>query len=230
VSITIERRYNGPPTTGQGGWSAGSLAELVDAPAVAVSLRLPPPLETPLEVRPADGGGLLALDGDVVVLEAQPARAPAVELPAAVAVDDAAAASGASPWGEDHPFPTCFACGPQRAEGDGLRLFPGPVGDGIMACPWTPAPEFAGADGALGVRALWAAMDCPTAAPFAHLTPNVLAQLVVERRAPVRAGEPHVVGAWSLGIDGRKRRAAGVLWDAAGTVLAVAEALWIELR
>ena len=26
-----------------------------------------------------------------------------------------------------HPFPTCFACGPDRAEGDGLRIFPGPV-------------------------------------------------------------------------------------------------------
>ncbi|MEV4624044.1 hypothetical protein AB0J74_35700, partial [Asanoa sp. NPDC049573] len=27
----------------------------------------------------------------------------------------------------DHPFPTCYVCGPERA--DGLRIFPGPVGD-----------------------------------------------------------------------------------------------------
>ena len=30
----------------------------------------------------------------------------------------------------DHPFPGCFVCGTERAAGDGLRLFPGPVAGG----------------------------------------------------------------------------------------------------
>ena len=39
-------------------------------------------------------------------------------------------------------------CGPDRAEGDGLRVFPGPVaGRGLWAAPWTPDPSVAGADG-----------------------------------------------------------------------------------
>ena len=37
---------------------------------------------------------------------------------------------------DDHPFPGCFVCGPDRAEGDGLRLFPGGLGPGRTACTW----------------------------------------------------------------------------------------------
>jgi hypothetical protein len=232
VTITIERRFNGPPGSGHGGWSAGSLAELTGSRAAAVSLRRPPPLGRPLHVRAREGGGLEALDGDALVLEAEPLDGVEVDAPPAVGPDAARAASTASPWGDRHPFPTCFACGPERAPGDGLRLFPGPVGDGVLACPWTPAREFAGDDGAVVARAVWAALDCPTAAPFAgpEPAPVVLARLAVALRAPVRADEPHVVGAWAVAVDGRKRRSAGVLWDAAGGMRAVAEALWIELR
>ena len=48
----------------------------------------------------------------------------------------------------NHPFPTCFACGPDRAEGDGLRIFPGPVGGasgdrGYVASLWVPHAEHA---------------------------------------------------------------------------------------
>ena len=49
--VMIERRYNGPPDTGNGGWSAGTFAALVDRPAgTVVTLRQPPPLDTPLSV------------------------------------------------------------------------------------------------------------------------------------------------------------------------------------
>ena len=50
--VTIGRRYRGPLTSGNGGYSAGRLAAFVDAPAVEVTLRLPPPLERPLQVDP----------------------------------------------------------------------------------------------------------------------------------------------------------------------------------
>ena len=50
-----------------------------------------------------------------------------------------------------HPFPTCFACGTGRAEGDGLRIFPGRVADATdtpgeqprprVAATWTPDSE-----------------------------------------------------------------------------------------
>ena len=51
----------------------------------------------------------------------------------------------------DHAFPGCFVCGPERLRGDGLRIFAGPWtgeagGDtaeaaaGRVAAPWVPAP------------------------------------------------------------------------------------------
>ena len=60
--------------------------------------------------------------------------------------DAAAAAAASYPGHTFHPFPTCFACGTAREEGDGLRIFPGPVGDGPrrrdrVAATWTPHPS-----------------------------------------------------------------------------------------
>jgi hypothetical protein len=225
VSVTIEPRFNGPPGSAHGGYTCGLLGVRFDVP-MAVSLRVPPPLSRPLAV---DGGRLL--DGGTVVATAAPADVavqprpmPAPEPPAA---DDPV-------YGElhEHPFPTCFACGPERAPGDGLRIFASRIagGDGIVAAPWTPDPGLAGRDGVVHPILVWAALDCPTGHACAIETPAVLARLAVRRLAHVRAGEPHVVAAWPLGRDGRKHHSAGCVYDAAGTPLAVSEALWIELR
>ncbi|MGH2716864.1 MAG: hypothetical protein ACRDM7_23840, partial [Thermoleophilaceae bacterium] len=48
--LTIPARFNGPPSSANGGYACGRVAELVGTEEVAVSLRLPPPLERPLEV------------------------------------------------------------------------------------------------------------------------------------------------------------------------------------
>ena len=49
--MIIEARYNGPPDSGNGGWTAGTVAGALGAAgAVAVTLRVPPPLDTPLSV------------------------------------------------------------------------------------------------------------------------------------------------------------------------------------
>jgi hypothetical protein len=53
-TLTVPSRFNGPPTSGQGGYSAGTLAAHLDGPA-AVSLRRPVPLDEALEVRAEDG-------------------------------------------------------------------------------------------------------------------------------------------------------------------------------
>ena len=48
-SITIPRRFNGPNDSGNGGYVGGLLGKRFAGPA-AISLRLPPPLETPLDI------------------------------------------------------------------------------------------------------------------------------------------------------------------------------------
>ena len=225
----IPARFNGPPDSGHGGFSAGLVAALVEGPT-EVALRAPPPLETALAVE-RDGDRVRALRDGTVVLEAAPIDLD-VDLPEPVSVDDARAAERDSFFLSDlHPFPTCFACGPKRAEGDGLRLFAGPVeGRDVFAAAWTPAAEFAGADGAVDPLFVWAALDCPSSAPAMTGTTKVLASLAGEMRAPVAVGEPHVIGSWRITCDGRKHWNGVALWDADGAVCAVGRALWIELR
>ena len=70
--LTIERRYRGPMTSANGGYTSGRLAAFVDAPVVQVTLRLPPPLDRPLAVV-RDGERVLLVDGDATVAEAVPA-------------------------------------------------------------------------------------------------------------------------------------------------------------
>jgi hypothetical protein len=229
-SLAIPARFNGPPDSGHGGYSAGLAASLVDGPA-EVALRAPPPLETPLAVERRDDGSAALLDEGRVVLEARPAELD-VDPPPPVPVDDAVAAEAGSFFLSDqHPFPTCFACGPKRADGDGLRLFAGRVAEGdVFAAAWTPAAEFAGPDGAVDPLFVWAALDCPSSAPAMTGTTKVLASLAVELRAHVKVGEPHVIGSWRIGRDGRKHWNGVTLWDAEGGVCALGRALWIELR
>jgi hypothetical protein len=82
---------------------------------------------------------------------------------------------------------------------------------------------------------VWAALDCPTSGPVANdparpgFLPIVLGRLAVRIDRPVLAGRPHVVMAWKLRIDGRKREAAAALYTAGGELCAVSRALWIEL-
>lgn len=227
-SLVIPARFNGPPDSGHGGYSAGLVGTLVAGPAEAF-LRAPPPLETPLAVE-RQGDRVRALHDGAVVLEAV-RTSLMVQVPEPVSVDDALAAEAGSPFlADSHPFPTCFACGPKRAEGDGLRLFAGRVpGRDLFAAAWTPAAAL-GSSGRVDPLFIWTALDCPSSAPAMGGQTIVLASLAVDIRAAVKVGEPHVIGSWEIERDGRKHWSGVALWDAGGDVCAVGRALWIELR
>jgi hypothetical protein len=231
AQLTIGSRFNGPPASGHGGYTSGVVAAaLADWTDVAVSLRVPPPLERLLAVERRNGEAVV-LDGATLVASAAPATVtvapPPMPQPAPAAPDDPV-------YGElhRHPFPTCFACGPDRAPADGLRIFATrvPGSDGVVASAWTPHASLAGADGTVASEFVWAALDCPTGHACAIERPAVLARMAMRQLAPVRTGEPHVVAAWRTGRDGRKHTAAGCLYAADGTPLAVSDTLWIELR
>jgi hypothetical protein len=225
--VVIARRFNGPPGSGHGGYSAGCAGRLVDAPAVEVTLRRPPPLETPLAVLRHDGGAAL-MDGDAAIAEARPA---ALELsgPPPASLEQAAAAAEHFAWEHDHPFPTCFGCGPERDPTDALCLYTGPVGDGRFAVPWTPA-AWTG-DGLVEPVLAWAALDCPSSAPVQRSVsaPVVLGRFTVALEGPIEVGAPHVIQSWLERSDGRKRHTAVALFSAGGERLAVGRAVWVEL-
>ena len=236
-SLTIDPRFNGPPDSGNGGYTCGRLARFVDGPA-EVTLRVPPPIGRPLEVERDDDGGAVLRDGETLVAEARPTEV-AADVPAPVDIPEAAEAAVDSPFleAETHPFPTCFVCGPKRTPGDGLRIFAGPVAQrDVFAAPWTPDPDLAGEDGTLPSEIVWAALDCPTSIPVANdpgvgeFRPIVLARLAVRIVGPVHAGRPHTIVSWPIAFDGRKRHAGAALHSEDGELLAVSRALWIELR
>ncbi len=232
TSVVIDERFRGPPASANGGYACGLAAAAIDGPA-EVTLRVPPPLGRPLELTHVEGAVVLR-DGDVVVVEARPG-AVAVGAPAPVSLDEAHAAAEGYPWRDRHPYPTCFVCGPQRAAGDGLAIFPGPVdGRQLYAAPWVPEAELAeAARGAVSDEFVWAALDCPSGIVTDLLGDHgliVLGRLTADLRRPVQVGRPHVVQAWPIEREGRKLHTASALFTGDGELCAVARAVWIELR
>jgi hypothetical protein len=233
-ALTIPARFNGPPSSANGGYASGRVAGLVGTEEVAVSLRLPPPLERPLEVV-RDGDRVELRDGDgTVVAEGAPERL-ALDVPDAISPDDAEAASqaGREKWSARHPFRTCVVCGPDRRPHDGLCVFPGELNDGMYAAPWTPDESLGNGTGEVRPECVWAALDCPTSAPVANFgegPPLVLARLTARLAASVRVGERHALVSWPLAVEGRKRHSACALFDSEGRLLCASRALWIESR
>ncbi|MGH2990758.1 MAG: hypothetical protein ACRDMA_13040 [Solirubrobacterales bacterium] len=231
-TVAIPARFNGPPTSANGGFTCGTVAGLLGAATAEVNLRAPPPLDTPLAVVREDATVSLR-DGDAVVADGRPIDRVDVTPPGAVAVADARRASRDFPWLGRHPFPSCFVCGPRREHDDGLDIFAGPVDDGLFACAWTPAAEWADDSGRVRPEVVWAALDCPSSVPTVAADratkPVVLARLAASLEVPIAVEEPHLVASWGLGTDGRKRHAASAILDADGEVLARARTLWIEV-
>lgn len=189
--VVIEERFRGPPESGHGGYVCGIVAGLIGETS-EVTLRGPPPLRRPLKVeRPAKRRVALR-DGETIVVEGV-ASGVAIEVPEPVSFVQAREAAKSFLGFDAHPFPTCFGCGPERVEGDGLRIFAGPVeGRDVVAAPWIPDVSLTGEAGAVRPEFIWAALDCPGG--FALLPRSadgpvvVLGRLAVEVTATVKHG------------------------------------------
>lgn len=229
-TVTIDPRFCGPPRSGNGGYVCGVLAGYAVDPVV-VSLRVPPPLDRPMEVVVDGPAAVRLLDGDTLVAETAPSTDPHPDLPASVDLELAEEAARGFVGFHDHPFPTCWTCGPAR-DSDGLQIFPGPVEgvDGLVAAPWTPTAEVDGGTGAVARAHVWAALDCPSYFGAAEGEPALLASMAADLWAPVRVGEPHVVLGWATEpADGRRRHGGSAILDADGTILALASTLWVTV-
>jgi hypothetical protein len=223
MEITLPRRFRGPLRSANGGYACGRLAVHAAADEVEVTLRLPPPLDTPLGIRSEDGVTRL-LDGDTLVAEARPARVD-VEPPGAVSVAEAVQARERHVRIGSADFRECFSCG-IRADGDGLCIYAGLVSgrEPLHAAPWNvreAAPEL-----------VWAAIDCSGAYAVgaAGRGEVVLGRMTARVRRVPDVGETCVVVAWPLGEEGRKLFAATALLSEDGDLLALARQVWLEPR
>ena len=255
TDLIVPARFRGPPSSGNGGWSAGAIAALAGDdcptdhahpwPTVTVSLLAPPPLDAPMAVGPADddapdGGhaGLVASYDGRPVLRARCSHDHLADVEP-VHPDDARRAEATYHGLGGHPFPTCFACGTARADGDGLRIFPGRVADqdGLarVAATWTPDPSVADdvpGDGRprASLPVTWAALDCVGGwAGDLEERLMVLARMSARIDSLPEIGEEHVVVGLGRGREGRKAWTSATLYDADGRVVGTAEHLWVEV-
>jgi len=213
--MRIPARFNGPPATGNGGWSAGAFAFAAGAraggPAVEVTLRVPPPLETELLVA---AGAVRAGDTLIAQLAAVDGELAPVE-----EVDPATA--GEYPGFAVHPFPTCYVCGPERP--DGLRIFPGPVPAGGMAARWVVPDD-------VDLPTVWAALDCPGGWTALHEGRTfVLGRIAARVDELPEPGASCVVVARPTASSGRKAMVDTSVYAPGGRLIGTARATWIAV-
>jgi hypothetical protein len=235
--VIIDPRYNGPRSSGNGGWVAGSLARLLGTGSVSVALRAPAPLAVPMFVRwRDDGGATLDYEGTLI---AEATVAPLqLDVPKAPDLEEAEAAGvlaqkKSAQLGVNEPYAHCFGCGFARS--DGLRIVPGPVGnDGMVATTWTPPAPMADASGQLVVGATWAALDCSAGIAWIHRlgagTAIVTARITATIDQPLQVGHQYTVIGWPIAQEGRKLHAGTAIFDATGKVQARSLQLWLIPR
>lgn len=230
-TIVIERRFNGPRLSGNGGYVAGLVAQHVDPDgAVEVTLRAPIPLDTPMTLAPNGSGSHVLKNREQLVCEARPAS---LDLDPPGLQDWATAerlsAAGGSP--DDTDFHWCLVCGRGRALGDGMRVFGLRLEDRPMSLSlYEPHAAHAAADGRIGAAFLWGALDCPGA--WAVQDPDDWRTAMTGRMTArilhrPRPGEPCMVVGWKIGAEGRKLFAGTALYTRTGTLCAVAASTWI---
>lgn len=209
TDLLVAQRYRGPARSGNGGYTSGLLASLFGGSDVEVTLRVPPPLDTPLRI---DGSAIYA--GETLVAEATRA-AVELDLPTPPPSVEAGAAD------PDHPFPGCFTCGPGRD--DGLGLVPRAYGE-IVAAPWRPRHP--------SREHVWAALDCPGAFavnPAFERGITVLGRLAAHVEQVPEDGEDLVVVGWPLGGGDERRSYAGTCLFRGTEPLAWARATWFAV-
>jgi hypothetical protein len=228
--LTVAPRYCGPPGSANGGYVAALFAQ--HAPGtVRVRLHLPPPLGVPMQVVHREGGRLELLHDTRLIASAEPAQLE-LNVPAPPGYVDALEASRHYTGFTAHAYPGCFVCGPERARGDGLRIFAGALADAPMvAAPWVPDVALGLDDHKVRPEFMWAALDCPGYfAARVDRVPMLLGEFTAHVDRRVHVDEPCVIVGWRVSVTGRKCEVGTALFDEDGELCAKARAVWIEPR
>jgi len=224
--LTIPRGLNGPADSANGGIVSGRLAAFLDTQGpVTVTLRLPPPLDTPMPVEPSERGMTLFHNGDLVAVAERSDLV--IEPVPAVSWGRAVEASERFDGFTDHPFPTCFGCGTERP--DGLLCHAGAVDPADTSYVATTFVRRAEHPSDLSLT--WAALDCAGGWSIGLVGRRaVLGRMTAHIVEVPEVGEQCVVVAQCDRWDGRKAYSRSTGYGRDGRVLGVTTATWIELK
>ncbi len=228
-SILVDRRFQGPTGSGQGGYTAGLAGGNLGRQFQA-DFHRPIPLDTPLRVAD-EGSARLVYQGEELVMKL--ARVDR-ELPTPPPVDLAAAeaARAAYPTEAHELNPHCFSCGVGE---ESMRVWAGPVGGGeFYATPWVPPAWTDEGSGTVALPYIWAAIDCPAGAKACLddgiARPAVTGSMTAEVLGQVTPCAPYVIVAWAEPWRGRRRISGAGLFDTEGQLVARQASLWISVR
>ncbi len=227
--VRIADRFNGPPDSGNGGYTTGLIALAIGEP-VSVRLMQPVPMSQELALAPVGEGRWQARAGSELIATAA-LQTIEIDVPQPPSWVEACGVSRHFSGFTRHICPTCFVCGPARQHGDGLRIFPGSVpGTHLVAAPWQPDASLGDAQAKVRPEFVWASLDCP--GYFASADPRLalLGELAVRIDRVPRVGEPCVITAWRIAGEGRKHRVGTALFGADGQRCALGVATWVELK
>jgi hypothetical protein len=234
-SLIVERGFNGPRLSGNGGYVGGMLAQRLDPDAaVEVTFRAPIPLERPMTLH-RSSDSLQLRDGDTLVCEARPGSVDRLS-PPPPPTDWTDVMQRERDGGsfEDSDFHYCIVCGRGRAVGDGLRVLgtSGPEVGRSLSC-YLPHAAHANGDGRIKREFLWGALDCPgawAAQDSNDWRPALTGRMTAKIIGPPRVGERCAVVGWKLGAEGRKLYSGTALYTESGRLCALGHCTWILLK
>jgi hypothetical protein len=238
--LTVAPRYCSTPGEANAGYVAGLLAQHARA-IVRVDFLMPLPLGAPLEVA-AGAGGRLELRRDGAAVAAATPASLDLEVPRPPGYLAAIDASRRHAGFAAHPTPRCFVCGPERARGDGLRIFAGPPASGggaggapaggaavAVAAPWVPDVVLGLEDHKVRPEFMWAALGCPGCrAVRSDGAALRLKQFTAHVDRRVHVDEPCVIIGWRVGGEAEGYPVGTALFDEDGDLCAQALALWTD--
>ncbi len=227
-TIRIEQRFQGPPDSGNGGYTAGLIAVAVGE-TVNVRLHEPIPLDADLQIEPlGEDRWEVRREYDVVATAARTTLE--IDVPPSVSFMEARSLSTHYAGFTHHSYRNCFVCGPARSERDGMRIFAGRLpNSNVVAAPWIPDTTLADADGKVRPEFIWAALDCPGFFARETLDDALLGEIAVHIERRVHIDEPCVVMGWLIRSERRKHFVGTALFDEDGERCALGRATWISV-
>lgn len=234
--IRIPRHWCGPDGIGQGGVTAGLLADGLSDEPVEVRLHAPAPLDVDMDVVPGDVERVLVAAPDTRIATVRGIDALEGVPPAVVDLGTARKATGA--LRHLNPFGRCVVCGHRRD--DSLRVWPGPLPDGrpgvatVIEPPAdrASAAPFVDGRGMLATPFVFGALDCTSGFAVLRETDGglvITGTMQVQLVQAVPAETPVIATAQVTGRGGRTWRVGAALYAPDGDLLARAHVIWVEI-